>query len=151
MDRKIKGLTIIEIVIVISIIAVLLSIAIPAFLKKRNAYNIQNDINTLYSILQEGRMKAFAEKIELELTINGKSYCLQCSRVDTDCINQYGNNCILSGTLHFDYPDTTVSISKRGTFKQKLTIGYPSSNEANKDCLKISNIKVSMEKCDGSF
>jgi len=151
MDRKIRGITIIEVVIVISIVAVLLSIAIPAFLKKRNAYNIQNDINTLYSILQEGRMKAFAEKIELELIINGKNYCLQCNQLDTDCISRYGNNCILSGTLHFDYPDATVSISKRGTFKQRLTIGYPSSNEANKDCLRISSIKVSMGKCDGNF
>ena len=63
MARKIKGFTLLELLIVIAMMAVLLAIAIPAFSKWVKKYNIESDTKKIYAFLQEARAKAFAEKI----------------------------------------------------------------------------------------
>ena len=152
MDRKIKGISLIELLIVIALIAVLAALATPPLLKWRQAYYIESDVKQLASVLQNARMKAFSEKIDLSANLNGNSVCVLCDTNSTDntaCTNKYNSNCIISYQLKFNYGNYSIPITKRGVFSTNITIKYPGSNPASYDCLVISNLRTKLEKCNG--
>lgn len=66
MDREIniKGITLIEILVVLSIMGILLSIGIPQYTKWKTKYDYECDIKELYSLLSDARMKSYTQKKE---------------------------------------------------------------------------------------
>lgn len=47
---------------VLSIMAIILSIAIPQYTKWKKKYDVQEDVKNIYSLLQDARMRSFVEK-----------------------------------------------------------------------------------------
>ncbi|WP_457624702.1 prepilin-type N-terminal cleavage/methylation domain-containing protein [Persephonella sp.] len=151
MDRKIKGLTVVELVVAVVILAIILAIAIPPFMGWLRKYNIEKDMKTIQATLQEARMRAFSEKIDLTVTVSGNQICYKCSTDDSNCISKYGTDCLKTVDLSYNYPSVNIEISKRGVFSTANTIGYTSENSASYDCVKISNLRAVLEKCNGHF
>lgn len=149
MVRKIKGFTLLELLIVIAMMAVLLAIAIPAFSKWIKKYNIESDTKKIYALLQEARAKAFAEKIKLDAVISGNQICIKCDSNDNSCTSLYGNGNIKCAKLKYSFSGNTVNISKRGTMSGG-PIYYNGSNDAQYDCVRVSDIRVKLEKCNGN-
>ncbi len=147
MARKIKGFSLIELLVVIAVTAIILSIAIPQFFKWIKKYNIESDTKAIYAFLQDARAKAFAEKIKLDVVVNGNEVCMKCDTGDNDCISLYGTGNIKCIQLKNSFTGNTVNISKRGTFLGG-PIYYPHGNEAQYDCIRVSDIRVKMEKCN---
>jgi Tfp pilus assembly protein FimT len=129
--------------------AIILSIAIPAFIKWINRYKIESDTKTVYSFIQEAREKAFAEKIKLDVELNGKSICYKCDSSDNNCTSAYGTGYIKCTNLNFALSGNPVNISTRGTL-QGGPIYYNGQNDAQYDCVRVSDIRVKMEKCNGN-
>lgn len=148
MDRKIKSFTLIELLVVISIMTIILAIAIPNVLYWIKKYNIESSTNSIYAFLQEARAKAFVEKIKLNIKINGSNLCIVCDLDDNDCTNAYGKDNIKCIQLKYKFTGKIINISKRGTFSGG-PIYYPSNNNAQYDCVRISDIRVKIEKCNG--
>ena len=149
MDRKIKGFSLIELLVAIAIMAIALSIGIPSILNWIAKYRLEGDTQKIYAFLQEARAKAFAEKIKLDITLNGNQLCMKCDTNDTTCTNSYGTGSIRCITLHNTFSGNSINISKRGTFSGG-SIYYPQENNAKYDCVIISDIRIKMEKCNGN-
>ena len=154
MDRKIKsnkGFTLIEVLIVVAILAIVLAIAIPSILGWIRKYNIESDTKKIYAFLQDARAKAFAEKIKLKVNLSGNQLCIQCDTSDTTCTSTYGTGNIECVGLKYNFSSSSsdIKVSKRGTFSGG-SIYYPSSNSAQYDCVVISDIRIKLEKCNGS-
>lgn len=149
MDRKVRAFTLIELLVVIAIIAIILSIAVPQFFKWVKKYNIESDTKMIYAFLQDVRAKAFAEKLKLDIIVSGNQICMKCDINDNDCKNIYGTNNIKCIQLKYSFSGSAINISKRGTFSGG-TIYYPSANDAQYDCVKVSDIRARMEKCNGT-
>jgi len=148
-DRKIKGFTLIELLTVVAVIAIILSIAIPHVTKWIRKYNIEGDTKTIYSLIQEVREKAFAEKIKLDITINGKNLCYKCDSTDANCTSIHGTGNIRCINLNLIFSGNTINVSKRGTLSGG-PVYYPQSNDAQYDCIRVSDIRVKLEKCNGN-
>lgn len=149
MDRKIKGFTLVELIVTIAIMAVVLAIFIPKLSKWVKQYNIEGDTKKIYAFLQDARAKAFTEKIKLDVTVNGKEVCMKCDPNDDGCKSSYGTDNIKCIELNFSFNGSAVNITKRGTFSGG-PIYYPSPNDAKYDCITVSDIRVKMEKCNGT-
>lgn len=150
MDRKIKGITLIELLFVIAIIAVILAIAVPTFSKWVIKYRVESDMRTIQSLLQEARLKAFSEKINLSFEINGSSACYKCDPDDTVCTNRYGGNCIKTSDLNYNYGNININITNRGVFSNQITIRYTETNDVSIDCVSVSNLRVKVGKYNGT-
>jgi len=150
MDRKVKGITLIELLIAITIMAIILSLAVPSFIRWKQRYSIESDMRTLQSLLQEARIKAFSEKFSFDVIINGDTICYKCDTNDSECVSKYGTNCIKTSSLNYRYGTAVISISNRGIFTTQTTIYYPGSNTSAIDCIVISNLRVKVGKYNGS-
>ena len=149
MDRKIKGFTLIELLVVIVVIAIIASIAIPDFLNWIKKYEIESDTKRIYAFLQEARAKAFAEKIKLDIILSGNKICMKCDSEDNDCKSLYATDNIKCIQLKYSFSGNTVNVSKRGTFYGG-PIYYSLSNDASYDCVRVSDIRAKVEKCNGN-
>jgi len=141
-----EGFTIIEAVIAIAIIAILSFISFNYIQGEIQKSKIVSDIKSIYGLLQEGRKKAFAEKIDINfnLDISNKKACL---------IELPDNNVFICKTLNSDdYASTQnpIKIDKRGTF-QKGTIYYTGNLKGlSYSCISVSFLRVKMGVWNGS-
>ena len=139
MVRKINGFSLTELIVVIAILSIVLVIAIPMFSKWRTRYYIESDIKNIYSLLEEGRVKAFTYKKDLTLVVNGKKACLKENSNNIKCI-QLKN------------PFTgSISISRRGTFN-KTSIVYAGSSGIKPayDCISVTYTRARLGVYDGT-
>jgi len=150
MDRKINGFSLIELLVVIAIMTIILSIGIPNFFRWIERYRIETDTKNIYAFIQQARMKAFTEKIKLDIVLeNSNKLCVKCDNSNTDCKNKYGTNDIQCIDLKRPFSGNQINISKRGTLNGG-PIYFSSQNDAEYDCVRVSDIRVKMEKCNGN-
>ncbi len=141
MVRKIRGFTIVEVVVVIAIIAVLLAVAIPRFSMWRAKYQLEQDTRNIASLINMARNKAFTEKLNLQVSLDGKRACIVCNQDDDYCTSKYAGeiNCI---DLKNSFGTVTINISSRGIIQNKQTITPVSFIEGSFSCIKVSTLRA---------
>ncbi len=142
-----SGFSLIELLIVISIIGIISFVSIRFIKDALEKEKVVQDIQNMYGLLQEGRMKAFAEKKKLEfyLDISHKRACIR------DAGTHANIKCVNLKTIDFSIKNNNpITIDKRGTFTG-TTIYYTGNfTGLSYDCIKISDIRVKMGVWDGS-
>lgn len=157
MDRKIIGITLIELLMVLSIMAIILSIAIPQYTKWKKKYDVQEDVKNIYSLLQDARMRSFVEKRVCGLywgtTSEFNQVSLRCDTDDDGDINDsegYVTIINLKLKTNFESSDTYIKFS-RGVAVNFNNIHSTNPNllELN-DCVVVSATRVKVGNWDGS-
>ena len=149
MDRKImennKAFTLVELIVAMVVIAIMATIAIPAYrtwIKKRD---VENDIKIAHIFIQEARAKAFTEKRSYVIGFNSGTNTGKVLEQRT------GGNVVKSINLKYNLKfksGTTINIDTRGTFSGSsiYTIEYLEDPEYT--CVSISDLRARLGKWD---
>lgn len=117
-----KGFTIIELMIVISIIAILASIVAPKMNQTKLSFTLSNDIREIQGALNKARLEALktGEFTSVNFTPNAGGAAAYTSFVDTnrDGIHDTGETVLQSGRLH------DISIMATPSFTNNLNGGF---------------------------
>ena len=146
MNNRENGFSLIELLIVILIIGIISFISLKFIKDALEKEKVVQDIQNMYGLLQEGRMKAFAEKKELKFNLDtaSKKACIKDAGTSTNI------RCVNLKTVDFFITSNPVGIDKRGTF-QGSTIYYTGNfTGLSYDCITISTVRVKMGVWDGS-
>jgi len=143
MIKNKRAFSLIELLIVISIMAILSYFGINYILSAMEKSKIEKDLKKMYGLLQEARIKAFTEKrsFTFELDITSKKACIKESSTVVKCVDLEDDNYSLNNT---------ITIDKRGTFTGG-TIEYNGSiSNLAYNCIVVSDIRVKLGVNDGS-
>ena len=146
MVRKIKrerGYSLLELIIVMSILAIMSYLGINYILSSLEKNKIEKDLKNIYGLLQEARIKAFSHKKEFEfsLDLSDKKACIKEGSNIVKCVELEDNNYSLRGTIKID---------KRGTFTNGTIHYIGSVKDLSYDCIVVSVIRVKLGVWDGS-
>ncbi len=135
-----RGITLIEVLVVIVIFSILATIAIPAFNNWRIRISIESDVKDIYAFVQKARAIAFSEKKDITIQVNGTNICMFEGTTQIGCIDL--NNPFIG----------TVEVSSRGYFSTIGSIRYTGGATVNRnyDCIAISINRVRMGVWNGT-
>lgn len=141
-----RGITLIEIIVVIAIMAIILSISIPYYAKWKKRLSVESDTKKIYGVLQTYRMKAFTEKREFYITLNGKTLNIYDKKSNRKLFTiSLENNFKFTGTTR-----SQIDIDQRGTFYGSSIYAEDYDKaDAQYDCVAISDVRVRLGKYNG--
>ncbi len=144
MVRKInnnKGITLIEIIVVVAIVAIILGMSVPYYTKWKKRVSIESDTKRIYGVIQNFRSKAFAEKTEYKVKLSDK-------KVEIYQNNKPIYSLSLENNFKFTGSSTTeIKIDQRGTFSGSSIYAEDyKQTDAQYDCIAINNIRVRLGK-----
>jgi len=164
MSGRDRGVTLLELMVVLAILVILASFVIPALGEWKRKYDVEHTIKLLYTALNEARLRAFDEKRVCGLVWSGSSFSSISLKCDTDGDGQIiddadnGTEEIWSKDLkvtlsenlannycRFNYKGFAFSPSDQGTFRYTDT-----SVDAEYSCVRVSLTRIKMGKWDGS-
>ncbi len=131
--NNIKGVTLIELMVAIGIMAIMFAIAIPNYVKWRNENNMESDVRKIYATLNKFRSKAFTQKTGYTVDINGSII-----------VEDKASNTIESVNLKYDFVSNSISIDKRGTYSGGNI--YPQNTEIHPqyNCIAVDDTRVKL-------
>jgi len=152
-----KGVTLIELMVVIALVSVVAGVAIVSFSTTRKRASIERDVQRIYSEIQRQRMKAFTKKVNIKIFCdviekeNGvKEYLLIMN-----CTDSNGNPCnshnATPDNVTLENPFTgTLSINSKGLFSQLGSIRYNGADSVSPkyDCVVASPYRIRMGRWD---
>ncbi len=143
--RKESGITLMELIVVVAIIAIILAISIPYYTKWKKRASVESDTKKIYGILQMYRMKAFSEKNEFYITFDGNR--LKIFKKPEDKLVY---TLELENRFKFVGSKTKLDIDKRGTFYGSSIYAEDyDKTDAQYDCIAIDDIRVRLGKYNG--
>ncbi len=140
MVRKMRGISLIEVLVVIAILVILLTLAFLSFNRWRVKVSIEGDVKDIYALVQKARSKAFSEKRDLTVSASGRQICIYEGTSTLECLN-------------LQNPFTgRVSITMRGYFSSTGSIRYNGGSNVSRsyDCVVVSLNRVRMGIWNGS-
>lgn len=159
-----RGITLIELVVTLSIITILLSLAAIAFNNYQVNYNVEGEIKTLYSDIQGARMHAMNENRPYVFKFTSvRSYVAAVdSNADEDYnagdikVDKYSKDS-LKYQVSMNFPGKRITLNSRGMIilngSDRIDNGsvwIDKENSAEYDCIAISNTRIKMGKWDGA-
>ncbi len=154
MDRKITGVTLIEMLVVLSILAILISIGIPAYTRWVTKYKIQNDTKTIFGVLNQARIKAFSEKRTCGISWSDSTF----SQIELRCDKNYDGDINATDELiqRIDLKTTfkdgsynKVTFKKEGFGTSKTICTTLPEYNSKYNCIKISSTRILMGHYSG--
>lgn len=92
------GVTLIELMVTIAVIAILVTTAIPSFIENIEKRKLRGAAETLYAELQFAKMEAIKTNtpVRVDFTVtNASTWCYGVSTSDCDCTT--ANSCVING------------------------------------------------------
>ncbi len=152
MQKREKGLTLIELIVVITILSILFTIAAMKYSRWIRKTSIENDTKQIFALLNEARAKAFIEKRVCGVLFSNKEARLVC---DTDMDNSITdeaksiNRVTLKNNFAKTLPYARFEIDGTASILGTIYVTDISSNP-NYSCISISQTRIKMGKWDGS-
>lgn len=154
-----RGFSLIELIVVISLISILISIATLSFHSWQTKYNIEAQVKEMLVDLDGVRLMAIQTKREHRIILNPASYAFwrysgESAASNTRVFNKGTKYPIQqfsdTGTLS-DFSNTTITVDERGYTSDLLTIavGIGLGSPAY-DCLVVQRARVNMGKINGN-
>jgi len=143
--RTINGFTLIEIVVVIAIMAIALSIAIPNFSKYVTDYQISSQVDQIYSDLQLAKFYSVSHRVQTTFRINNNSYTISYldSNNNLQTIKAINN---LKYPVSLNVGNNTISFDSHGfasnAYANTITIYINQQNSAKPDCINITYTEI---------
>lgn len=160
-EKNIRGITLVEMVVVIAIMTILIALATIAFNDYQVKYAVENEIKTLYSDIMGARMHAMNENRPYSVNFYAKSYK---TKADLDIVKyskdvKYGlafNLQDSDGNLHSDIWFDNRGIVFIGNnpapndddVKNFVRVNVNTSSEY--DCIEVKSTRIKMGRWNGS-
>ncbi|MDX8405289.1 MAG: GspH/FimT family pseudopilin [Mariprofundus sp.] len=112
-----RGFTLVEVMMVIAIVGLMFSVAVPAFSSWRESQGVKNAQRTLMGHMKQARMLALAENRSVSITFTATSYVFDADTSGTCgaiCRKEIINLAQFSGKLSLK-PTITRTFTSRGT------------------------------------
>lgn len=144
-----RAFTVIELLIVIAIIAVVASLAIPAYQRYSYKVKVEGDTHRIYSALKNLQLRAKMEK---------SPYCVKLLDPKT-LYMENSTTCSSSGSVKserltlsvpFESNRSKLVVNKFGIFTTTGSIYASDGDGASIDCVKADTFRVCEGKWDGS-
>jgi len=144
-----KGITLIELLVAIAIMAILLAIALPAYNTWREKNSIENDVHKMYGLISEMRTKAFTEKLYVNFSFGASNKVLTASYSNDNGSVSGSTTLNLQNKFEFVGNDN-VSIDSRGTYSGSSIKPVTESTIAPVDCISVNDTRIAIGKWSGS-
>lgn len=131
---KINGMSLLEVLISVSIMAILATLAIPSYVEWRTSAEFKHVLEQASSLARYGRALALTERTAVTLVLDSsQSGCLGLTSED-DCNCHQANHCQLSNStkqLSMQRYNATLSTSKSAKDSSKLTLTFDGTHGLN--------------------
>ena len=131
-----RGLTLIELMVVIAILAILASFAVVGINSWVRDMKVQEDVRIIYSVLKSAQRRAFLEKVECCVSFNGSSVFMECDN---------SSNAVVYLKTSF-VADKKVCYDKSGFTNDNVSVCYNGVSDAKYSCVSVDFIEIRFGK-----
>jgi prepilin-type N-terminal cleavage/methylation domain-containing protein len=141
-----RGFTIVEVMVVVTIVGILLLLASLQFSSYAQKANIESQVRSMYADVMEARSQAMLQKVDRSVNVTSNGYAIYPSQTGTGIP-------VLQKTFKFQTVSDSpliVSFDTRGVANVSKTVCVePAGNSATIDSIRITETMIQMGKWSG--